>query len=145
MEFIFVLLIIGVLSLILGVKLEVIITVVCLLITLVPILMSLMFAVCLILLIGTKRRPAQFSKIEKNGRGAFSTAFYIVDGEEYPCIFPAESTRLKRLYRPDRTYHVMLSRRLRRVYDRFALTTCILGFISSLLMTGILGYLFLHF
>lgn len=145
MEFIIGLIVIGVLCLILGVQLDVIITAICILIFLVPASMTLLFTVCLLLLITAKRRPAAFSKIEKSGKSAFATAFYVVDGEEYPCIFPAESTRLTRLYRRDKTYHVMYSRRLKRVFDRFALTTCILGFIASGFMTAAFLLLFSYF
>ncbi|MBQ9898096.1 MAG: hypothetical protein IJM44_01415 [Ruminococcus sp.] len=145
MEFLLILLILGVSCFILGVKLEAIITAVVFLICLVPALMALMFAVCLLLLIGAKRCPASFTRFQTNKKGKFATAFYTIDGREYPCIFPAESTRLKRLYRTDKTYRVLLSRRIGRVYDRFALTTCILGLISSLLMTGVLIFVFTSF
>ena len=78
-------------------------------------------------LLFAKKHKAVFSRIDKSPTSKFKNAYYIIDGKEYPNIFPAESFLLSRLYRKDKSYTVFLSRNKKFVFDRFACITCTVG------------------
>ena len=58
-------------------------------------------------------------------------------------MFPKEGIMEEMLYNKNKTYHVMLNERLERVFDRFAVVTCVLGFAFGLIMSaGVVGVYF---
>ena len=59
--------------------------------------------------------------------------FYSIDGKEYPNIFPEEGIMEKMLYKTDRKYNVRLHKK-GYVFDRFAVTTCTIGFTLSIVI-----------
>lgn len=59
-------------------------------------------------------------------------AYYLVDGEEYPCIFPKEAILENKLYSTEKTYTVWLNAKTKKVFDPYATTTCILGLLFSI-------------
>ena len=93
-------------------------------------------------MIFSERRSAEFSKIDEAERWGMKTAYYIVEGTEYPCVFPAEGVMNSKLYRTGKKYHVMFNSRMKCVYDRFACTTCTLGLIFTTFITVAGVYLF---
>lgn len=133
MEIILVILVVSVLAVILGVK-------VMWLIFGFAALIGLAFAVSMILLtvffarlLFTKKHTASFSRIDKSPRSRFNVAYYIVDGTEYPNIFPEEGFLQNKLYPSDKSHTVFLTRNKKYVYDKFACTTCTIGFLLSII------------
>ncbi len=82
-------------------------------------------------LLFARTKKAAFSRIDVPENGRFKVAFYLVDGVEYPCIFPKESAFNSKLYKVGSLYTVRFSRHLKKVYDKWAIATCIVGLIFS--------------
>ena len=139
MEFILVIAVLGALCFILNISMDIIISVVCIVISVLIVLTMLFFIYFNARLIFTKKYEAKFTRIEKGK--SFRHACYSSDGVEYPCIFPEEGVFTNKLYRTDKIYKVRLNRRMKKVYDRFAFTTCIVGLASSVPMTVFIAYM----
>jgi len=131
MEFILVIAVTAVLCIIFQVSTDLIIMGIIAVVGLVLLAMILLFIYFFVRLLFSRKHEAYFSRIDRPEKNKFRTAYYIVDGVEYPCVFPAEGVFLNALYRKDRKYHVRLNSRMKRVYDRFAFATCIIGFSVS--------------
>ena len=102
-------------------------------------LMVLIFLACNVLLLTSKWKEAKFVGMDyPTEKSKFLVAFYLVDGEEIPCLFPEEGVFRDRLYQADKTYHVLLNRKLGRVFDRFSVATCILGLFFGILLGGVM-------
>ena len=125
-------------------------------------LMILIFSTALILLLFSKRRKARFVRIDLPYRSdKYKCAYYRIyddndqtgedqiigedqkTGDEYPCIFPEEGLLRRKLYREDRDCTVFVLRRFKRVFDRYAVMTTILGLTFSLGMGILLLSLFI--
>ena len=143
MEFILVIAVIAVLCVIFQVSTDIIIMGIAILTGLVITAMTILFIYFFIRLLFSKKTKADFSRIDRLEKTKFRTAFYIVDGTEYPCVFPAESILINTLYKKDKKYNVWLDPRMKRVYDRFAFTTCVTGFLVciGIVMTTVILYL----
>lgn len=103
--------------------------------------MTLFFVYFTANLIFSRTKKAAFSRIDVPEKGRFRTAFYVVDGVEYPCIFPKESAFNSRLYQEGKMYTVRFSRHLKKVYDKWAMMTCIVGLVfCGITMTVVLGF-----
>lgn len=91
-------------------------------------LLVITFLICSVLLLTSKWKKARFLRVDlPSEKAKYKVAYYLVEGAEIPCLFPEEGILRKRLYRTDKTYHVLLNKKLGRVFDRFAVATCILG------------------
>lgn len=101
------------------------------LIGLMIIAMALFFVYFNIHLIFARTKKASFSRIDVPEKSKFKVAFYIVDGVEYPCIFPKESAFNSRIYQDGKLYTVRFSPHLKKVYDKWAMITCIVGLFFS--------------
>ena len=135
MEAAAVILIIIVLALILGVKPIFLIIAGAVVIGLLIVMMALLFAFFFAKLITSQKREALFSHIGKKTNGRFKAAFYIIDGVEYPNVFPEEGLLEDKLYKNEKKYNVFLNKS-GYVFDRFAAATCIIGFFVSLALTA---------
>ena len=143
MEIIIVLAIIVVLCLILDVSLNYIIGGALVLMCILFGLMAICFAWCCISFIWSKKKEARFVKFDKGKSNKYQVAYYKIDDEEYPCAFPREIVLQDKLYNADKTYHVLFNPRNQKVYDRFAITTCILGvMLCGTFVVGLLVFLF---
>ncbi len=100
------------------------------------ILMLLFFIYYTVHLFLTKKRSAEFSKIDKPKKSKLNVAYYTVDGEEYPCVFPKESG-FSSAYSTEKKYNVRYSKYLKKVYDGWAIATCIVGLTFSIIAVGI--------
>lgn len=89
------------------------------------------FAYCIVRLMFTKSTKARFVRFGKVKDNRIQVAYYLVEEEEYPCIFPKEFVLENKLYSQDRIYKVRVDEKIKRVYDRYAITTCILGLLFS--------------
>lgn len=143
MEFVLVIAVVAVLCVIFQVSTDIIVMCVAVLTGLVIAVMTILFIYFFIRLLFSKKAKADFSRIDRPEKTKFRKAFYIVDGTEYPCIFPAESVLINTLYKKDKKYNVWLDRRMKCVYDRFALTTCVMGFFVciGIVATAVILYL----
>lgn len=94
--------------------------------------MALFFIWFFFSLIRTKTAKGFFLRIEKNNKYGFPTAIYSIDGKEYPCVFPAETFFVSVLYKKHKLYRLFFSEKKCAVFDRFALITCITGFVCSI-------------
>ena len=131
MEIVVALLVIIVLCKILGVSNEMLVIAGLGLIELTIIAMMLLFAFFCIRMLFTKRVKASFTRVDKAPKGNFKVAYYMVDGEEYPCVFPSEMILNDLMYRTDKTYHVLFSKRSKKVFDFWTILTCIIGLLFS--------------
>ena len=131
MELVIALIVIIVFCKILGVSNEMLVLGGLVLIELTIVLMMLMFAYFCIRMLFTKRREARFTRVDKAPKSNFKVAYYEVEGEEYPCVFPSEMILNDKMYRPDRTCHVLFSRGSKKVYDIWTILTCVIGFVFS--------------
>ena len=94
--------------------------------------MVIFFIFSMILLALSKSRKAEFSKIDKAPKdGKFKVAYYIVEGEELPCIFPSEMILNDQMYKKGRIYHVLYNKRMKKVFDIWTILTIVLGFFCS--------------
>ena len=132
MEFIIVIIVISVLCLVIGVKGIYLIFAGAALMGLIIVLSEMLLTFCFFRLMFTKKQKAVFSRIDKSPRSTFKVAYYKVDDVEYPNIFPEEGFFRSKLYRNDRSYTVFLTRNKKCVYDKFACTTCTIGFLLSI-------------
>lgn len=131
MEVILTIVIIIVLCVCLGVEIELLALGAVILALLMIAAMFILFAYSIIRLAVSKKHEAEFTKIDKSPRSRFDTAYYKVDGVEYPCAFPSEVLMKKRIYNSEKKYTVRLDKRMKNVYDRYAELTCVIGFVFS--------------
>lgn len=139
MEIIIVIAIILVLCLILGVSLNYILFGITILAIIFFGLMAIGFSYCIIRVLFSKRKEAQFVRFGKASNGRFQVACYLVEGKEYPCIFPKEFVMENKLYSVDKTYNVMLDRKANKVYDQYAIATCVLGLLFGIGFCVVMG------
>lgn len=136
MEFILVVAVIAVLCVIFRISTDIIIIGVSLFTGLILVTMILLFVYFFVRLLFSKKYEAYFSRIDRPEKTKFRTAYYMVDDVEYPCVFPSETIFPDILYKKDKKYHVYLNSRMKRVYDRFAFATCVMGFSVSILIVA---------
>ncbi|MBQ1340420.1 MAG: hypothetical protein IIY35_07330 [Ruminococcus sp.] len=127
MEFVAATAVIIAVCLILGIKIQTLVTAAILLLLLASASMAVLFFVMFIRILLSKPVKAQFSRIDRSPYFRYKTAYYIVDGVEYPNVFPEEGHHENRLYKKEKQYTVLLSRKKKCVFDRFAIATCTLG------------------
>ncbi|MBR4082998.1 MAG: hypothetical protein IKK33_01805 [Lachnospiraceae bacterium] len=143
MEFMVVLIIAIVICLILNVSLYYILSGILILVGIITVLFSVSFLYCFIVLLCSKCKEAEFVRIGPAKGERFQVAFYMVDGEAYPCMFPREAILEDKLYRKDRKYRVMWNSRKGKVFDRYACMTCVLGLLVSVALSVGIAYVFL--
>lgn len=68
------------------------------------------FTVSLVRLLLSEKAEAKFSRIDKRPNGKFRVAYYMVNGQEYPNIFPEEGVFRSKLYKTGRIYTVRIDR-----------------------------------
>lgn len=105
-------------------------------------LFAIGFVITTVALLCSKKREARFLRTGPVKGSKFQVAYYLVEGQEYPCIFPKEGLLEDKLYQTDKGYHVMLNQKIGKVFDRFAMTTCVLGLIFSVVLSVGLGLVF---
>ena len=144
MEAIAVIAVVAVVCIIAGFRVSTMIFLAIALIGIVLAVTALFFLYFIIRLILSKHKKAVFSRIDKSPYNRFNTAYYIIGDTEYPNVFPSEGVAEDRLYKKSRSYHVMLDRRGKYVFDRFSTTTCIAGLIFSAASTAGIVYILIH-
>lgn len=126
-----------VLAVILGVDISVISSVIMLILSVSMLCIVGFFVVCAVRLAGSRRCEGRLSRIDKNPRYKFNSAFYTVDGVEYPNVFPCEIVMKKYLYDPEKTSRLRLDMKHGVVFDGNALACVAAGLIlgtASLIM-----------
>lgn len=84
------------------------------------------FAFALVMVIKSETVTAVFLDIRKKGNG-FPQAWYLVDGEEYPNLFPSEVMLKGLLYKKDKPVRIRLNRKRRVLFDANALSAVVVG------------------
>lgn len=106
--------------------------------------MLFVLAVFLIELLRSEKRNAVISRVDDSPKLRFTdmrfkTAYYLIDGVEYPNVFPAESMGIDRLnrafYPKGKQVVVYLNRKHTIVYDKSACISCFAGML--ILASGI--------
>lgn len=129
-----------------GASISVIIAVILAALGIVNLLVLVFFIFCVILLAGSEKKTAVFSRIGKNEQMKFDCAYYLVDGEEYRNAFPCEVAMRKKLYIPEKQVTVRLVKRKNIVFDANAFTTVIAGTaFFAVLMVIVAGGLLRYF
>ena len=136
MEFLLALIIIIVLLTILGVSGEMMVLGGMALIAVGIGLMAVLFLYMCIRLVLAKKCRGRFLRIDQAPKGKYKVAYYQVDGQEYPCVFPSEMILNDKMYRPERDYSIRISRRMGKVFDIWTILTCVLGLVCSAMMCG---------
>ena len=133
-EAIVILAVIIVLCIILGVSMDMMIIGAVGIVFLMILSMTLFFVYSTVRLVMSKKCSAKFLRIDKRESDVFSAAVYEIDGNEYFNAFPSE--KLRRIYKNNAQYEVLLNRHTKKVYDKLSVLTVVLGTISSLLLTA---------
>lgn len=122
-----------------GAKMSIIISVILGALGIVNLLILVFFVYCGIMLAGSEKKTAVFSRIGKKEQMKFDCAYYLVDGEEYRNAFPCEVALRKKLYIPEKQVTVRLVRKKNIVFDANAFTTVIAGtiFFAALLVISV--------
>ena len=129
MEFIIIIAIIIVCCIILNVNMNYILSGIAILMCVIFALMTVFFIYSIIKLATSKRKEARFVRFDKVKNSRVEMAYYLIENEEYPCFFPKEFILENKLYSKDKIYKVMLNNKSKKVFDRYAIATCILGLI----------------
>jgi hypothetical protein len=95
----------------------------------VTVLMSVFFAVSLIMLLLSKKCRGSFVRFEKRGR--FETAVYEIGGEEYENRYPAETFLRSRIYAPGERTLFLCGAKKRFVFDIHTVTIILWGITLS--------------
>lgn len=125
MEILFSVIIILALLLLAGVDIGLILLLVLGLVGVLVILMGLFFAVCMVLVVISKRKSAFFLEMDESGR--YPVAVYDINGAPTKNIFPCEMVMRKRLYVPEKKIHILHCSPIKRTIDGNALITIIVG------------------
>lgn len=136
MEALAVIAVFAVIALIIGFSKSTIIFAALALIGLTFVFITLFFIYFMIRLLLSRPKKGEFSRISKSPFNRFNSAYYTIDGKEYPNVFPSEGIKENRLYKEGKMYRLMLDRRGKYVFDRFSMTTCIVGFLFCTAVTA---------
>ena len=102
----------------------------------------LFFLITDIILLRYRRTKGKFSRIDDSQR--WERAVYAVNGEDYICVFPAESFARRRIYeKPGATVLIPRSGNRKSAYDRHSLFIIAVGNVFSAMLTA--GVLFVLF
>lgn len=97
---------------------------------------TVFFIVCATMLLRSRKCAGVFLRFAEGKR--FDAAEYLIGGEPHRNVFPAEFVMRERLYRPDKTVKLHLTRS-GRVFDGNAFVTTIVGLPLSLLTAAAFG------
>lgn len=91
--------------------------------------MAVFFVVFGVTLIFSKRKKGVFSRVDKWGKTNIDRAWYIVDGVEYPNIFPCEVALRELFYHEGKEVSLLFLGKSGKVIDFNAVSCIILGII----------------
>lgn len=106
--------------------------------------MALLFVYFCIRLVFSKRKKAEFMHFGKreSEKMPFTVAYYKIENEEYPCVFPSEMVFTEKMYRKNKKCTVLYNKRMNAVFDIWAVITCVVGLICSNLAVMATVYIF---
>lgn len=137
MEFLIGAVIIILLLLLLGVSWGAITYGIVILIGVVVSLLFVFFTAFTVRLLLAQKKTGKFTRIGRTEKIKYDVAFYEIDGEEYPNIFPCEVNMFrKKLYNPEKTVSVRLNRKKTVTFDKNTTLTIIVGVIASALLVA---------
>lgn len=127
MEIIIFIAVIALICFIIGVSAEAILLGGLILLTVLLAVITVFFVINTIKLITSEACKGEFVKIDKNSGGNFDTAYYAVNGIEYPNIFPCEIILRNKIYKKNKTVNLRLNKNKKNVFDKNAIVTTITG------------------
>ncbi len=98
---------------------------------------ELFFLYYFIRLLLSKRREGEFVRIDRPEGGKFDRAYYLISEGELPNVFPCEFVMRDKLYKKGKRVKLRIDAGKKRVFDRNAFTTIVLG-----TLLGLLGFMF---
>lgn len=113
-------------------RVNILIVAVSILIGATAVFMTLFFVVNFFVFLTFRPRRAKYLRIEGRFNDRWHNACYLVDGEEYLCIFPWEGIFIKQLYKENKECTVLFNKKMGRVYDKYAIVTTALGLVFSI-------------
>lgn len=116
-------------AVILGVEVQVILSGILIAVEVLMAVMLAFFIVYLCKLLKCKKCTGRFVKFDKPPKYKYSVAYYEVDGELYPGVFPHEKIMQGRIYTPDKQVKLMVDKKNRRAFDKNILITVFAGLI----------------
>ncbi|WP_295089052.1 hypothetical protein [Ruminococcus sp.] len=128
MEFILVIAIIIVLCLVIGIDVIYLLFAGAALVGIIYVISLFLLIFFFIRMLFAKKKTAYFSRIDSSPRSKFKVAYYIIDGNEYPNVFPEEGFFRSKLYRNDKSCTVLLAKNNKFVFDKYSCATCTIGF-----------------
>lgn len=134
MGFLLGLIIILIAMLVIGVEVKIILGIVLGIIGLIIVFMTVFFVGCGVVIMGTRKCSASFSRIGKKGENGFERAYYTIDGCEYPNAFPCEVAFRDMLYRSGKETEVRFSEKMKVVFDKNAFYASVAGAVISPLL-----------
>ena len=135
MELLVVFVIVIAICLILNVSIQYIVSGILILVGIGAVTFVVSFLYCFVMVLCSKKKEARFVRIGPAKGDRFQVAFYMVEGEQYPCMFPREAILEDKLYKEDKQYRVLWNRRKGKVFDRYACATCVLGLVVSVVLS----------
>ena len=134
-ELIVVVVLIILICLLIGVEATSVILGICGLLLLFVALMAAGFICFTVRIALSKKSSAEFVRIEKAEGAKFSAAIYRLEEGEFPCAFPAEIIMREMWYEKEKPCTVFFDGKKKRVFDRNAVITCIVGGASCTALT----------
>ena len=135
MELIVIIAVAVVLVLILGASIETVLVGVLFLLGTIMGLITVFFAVCGTGLIRSEKCRGEFVRIDRCQYRNFPCAYYRVNGNEYPNIFPCEIIFKNRIYRNDISVKLFLTAGKKYVFDKNAVYATIIGLVFGTVST----------
>lgn len=93
--------------------------------------MLILFVYSTFMVMLSKPVKARFYEIKPAKKGRYPVTHYDIGGNVYPSLYPSEFGMKNVFYKRDKQYIVMLNRKKGYVFDKFAITTIVLGLILS--------------
>ncbi len=132
MEFILVIAVIIVLCLVIGIDAIYLLFAGAAIVVIIYVLSLILLIFFFIRMLFAKKKTAYFSRIDSSPHSSFKVAYYMIDGNEYPNVFPEEGFFRSKLYRSDKSCTVLLARNKKFVFDKFSCATCTIGFLLGI-------------
>lgn len=141
MELLIILITLLVLALILGINLSVLMLGIMFLLILTLLFIVIFFTVCALWLAGSEKQNGTLVKLDKNPKFKYKSAFYNINGEEFPNVFPCEIILKKNIYKYDKSCVLRLNKKKKVVFDGNAYACVITGLVLGIASLSFITYM----
>lgn len=136
MEYIIGFIVLIVIMICLGVSRNIIIGVVLGALGLAALLIYIFFIYAMTLLLRSVGKRGEFVRTYKGDKQSFDRAYYMIEGQEYPCALPAEFVMRDIIYKKGKEVGVRLVKKKGLVLDKNAVSCIVLGFVVFTLIAA---------